>query len=153
MLFRSKWVWNGFVTPQTKYLYNREIKDYSHANKEKIDQYCGHLFISFTQEEAGFTELVSETIHTIRMNSVTYNMSKKLQKDRLLNSIRNNHIETIEADTEVKLMNKLHQIYSGTVILDNTQDPEYRIIDFSKVEYIKEKFARKKIAIYYKFKA
>ena len=148
-----KWVWNGFVTPQTKYLYNREIKDYSNANKKKIDEYCGHLFISFTQEEAGFTELISETIHTVRMSPVTYNVSKRLQKDKIVTSIKNNHIETIEADTEVKLMNKLHQIYSGTVILDNTQDPEYRIIDTSKVEYIKEKFARKKIAIYYKFKA
>lgn len=148
-----KWVWNGFVTPQTKYLYNREIKNYSNANKKKIDEYCGHLFISFTQEEAGFTELVSETIHTVRMNPVTYNMSKKLQKDRILTTVRDNKAETIEADTEVKLMNKLHQIYSGTVIIDDSMDREFSVFDRSKIHYIQDKFFGQKIAIYYKFKA
>jgi predicted helicase len=41
-------------------------------------------------------------------------------------------------------------VYSGTVIVD---EPERmaKVVDYSKVEYIKNKFAGLKIAIYYKF--
>lgn len=47
-------------------------------------------------------------------------------------------------------MTKLHQVYSGTVILDD--DSDY-MFDMSKAEYIRDHYQNKKIAIFYKFKA
>ena len=57
--------------------------------------------------------------------------------------------EVILGDTPVKLMSKLHQIYSGTVKFESGNT---MTLDTSKAEYIKEKFKGKKIGIFYKFK-
>lgn len=141
-----KWA-KEFVQVKIKYLYNREINDYSNANKEKIDQYTKHLFLSYTQSEAGFQQEVTEEVIKIRMKPQTYWLADKLKRSRV-------HIgkggEEIIADTEVKLMQKLHQVYSGTVI-DETG--EGIVFDRSKANFIKQHFAGKKIAIFYKFKA
>ena len=55
----------------------------------------------------------------------------------------------ILADTAVKLQQKLHQVYSGTVKLE---DGSSVILDTSKAEYIKERFKGQTIAIFYKYK-
>jgi hypothetical protein len=123
------------------------MRDYTYAKQEQIEAFTKHLFISFTQEEAGFKELVSETIHRVKMQPMTYDLIAKLKRDRVVTGITG----TIEADTEVKLLNKLHQLYSGSVILDDKEEPV--IIDQSKMEYILRYFKGKKIAIFYKFKA
>ena len=54
------------------------------------------------------------------------------------------------ADTGVKLMGKLHQIFSGTVL---TEDGDHIILDDTKAQFIKEHFKGKKIGIFYKFKS
>ena len=55
----------------------------------------------------------------------------------------------ILADTSVKLMSKLHQLYSGTV---KFEDGNSMVLDSFKAEYIFNKFKKNKIAIFYKFK-
>lgn len=136
-----------YVDIRKKYLYNREINDYSRANKEKIDNDTKHLFISYSQEEAGFTEAVIEEFVILKMKPGTYWLADKLRRDRV-------HIgkggEEIVADTEVKLMNKLHQVYSGTVI---AEDKTAMSFDDTKARYIAERWGRDKIAIFYKFTA
>jgi hypothetical protein len=142
----------AYVTPQNKYVFNRTIVDYSNADKSKIDAVCGHLFISYTQEQAGFKEDVVEKIHKIRMSDKTYQICKKLKSDKV---VRGADGYVILADTEVKMLNKLHQLYSGTCIVEHefTEEPKYTELDQSKVEYIFETFKGKKIAIFYKFKS
>lgn len=140
--------WAGeFVTVKKKYYYNREINDYSNADKEKIDGLTRHLFISYTQEEAGFEQPVKEEVLLVRMQPGTYKLADYLRKHKV-------HIgrdgQEILADTAVKLMGKLHQIYSGTVI-DEKKDGI--VFDRSKASFIKEYFAGKKIGIFYKFQA
>jgi SNF2 family DNA or RNA helicase len=142
-----KWA-TEFVDKKKRYFYNREITDYSKARQANIDNFCKHLFISCTQEEAGFIQNVQEHVLKVRMKDVTYNLADKMRKKRV--HIGSNG-EEIVADTEVKLMQKLHQIYSGTVIADNIQQPI--CFDTSKVEFIKQQFMGKKIAIFYKFRA
>ena len=56
----------------------------------------------------------------------------------------------ILADTPVKLMSKLHQIYSGTVKFESGNSV---VLDPTKAETIKKRFKGKKIGIFYKFKA
>ena len=57
--------------------------------------------------------------------------------------------ETILADTPVKLMMKLHQLYSGTIKFESGNST---IIDLSKARYIHDNFGDAKIGIFYKFK-
>ena len=67
--------------------------------------------VSFTQKEAGFKTEITEEILTVAMHESTHNMVKKLKKERVLQG----QIEVVLADTAVKLMSKIHQLYSGTV--------------------------------------
>lgn len=136
-----------YVTIKKRYFFNRQINDYSFADKDAIDKATHHLFISFTQSEAGFDVPVTEVIHHVNMKAATYNLIDRLKKDRVYTSAAGHEIL---ADTEVKLMNKMHQIYSGTVISEAGVGVAF---DDTKVRYIKKKFAGKKIAIFYKFRA
>jgi hypothetical protein len=54
------------------------------------------------------------------------------------------------ADTGVKEMSKIHQMYSGTVKFESGNT---KILDYTKGWFIKDKFKDSKIAIFYKFKA
>jgi hypothetical protein len=146
--YKNFYAWaREFVILKKKYLYNREINDYSNALKQKIDDQTKHLFISYSQEDAGFEQMVDEKFITIKMKPSTYWLAEKMKKDRV-------HIgkqgEEILADTEVKLMNKLHQIYSGSVI---AEDKTACVFDDSKANYIRDHYEGKKIAIFYKFQA
>jgi SNF2 family DNA or RNA helicase len=138
-----------YVTPKTRHFYSREVTDYSGAHEEPIRVKCGHLFISFTQEEAGFESVVEEEVLTVKMKPKTYDLVRRLKADRVLEA-KDRTTATIVADTEAKLMQKMHQLYSGTVIADH---PERRgfVLDYSKVDFIRKRFAGKKIAIFHKF--
>ena len=102
-------------------------------------------FIRFTQKEAGFETSVNENILYCDMLDITYNVAKQLKKDKVVQGV----FETILADTGVKEMSKLHQIYSGTVKFESGKSA---ILDHSKGFFIKDKFDGEKIAIFYKFK-
>ena len=57
--------------------------------------------------------------------------------------------EIILGDTPVKLMMKLHQLYSGTIKFESGNST---VIDHSKAQYIYDNFCTQKIGIFYKFK-
>ena len=101
--------------------------------------------IRYSQKEAGFVVQTQEKILEVQMKPETYNLATRLKKDLVVQGKE----EVILADTPVKLMQKLHQIYSGTIIFESGNS---MIVDNSKAEFIKRKFKNKKIAIFYKFK-
>ena len=113
--------------------------------KETILDVMKPYTISYTQSEAGFTTEVIEDILYVDMKPSTYNMCKRLQKDLVIEGKE----EVILADTPVKLMMKLHQMYSGTIKFESGNS---MIIDDSKAQFIKEQFEGCKIGIFYKFK-
>jgi len=121
-----------------------KVNDYSNCNYDKIKPIMDSYFITYTQKEAGFTSEVNENILRVKMSDYTYNLINRLKKDKLVQG--NN--ELILADTAVKLMSKVHQLYSGTVKFESGNT---MTIDNSKAVYIKGKF-KDKIAIFYKFK-
>jgi hypothetical protein len=100
--------------------------------------------ISYTQKQAGFESQIEEEILTVRVN--TGDLCKQLKKDLVVEM----DDEVILADTGVKLMSKLHQMYSGTVKFESGNSI---VLDTSKAEFIKWKFDGQKIGIFYKFKA
>jgi hypothetical protein len=147
-----KWA-KEFVFVKKKYFFNREVNDYSFANKQKVDQYIQHLFISYTQEAAGFSQEIEEQVIKIKMQPGTYKLADWLIKNRVYEGKQDKDDPTkqppvVLADTAVKLQTKLHQIYSGTV---KFEDGNSHCFDHTKAQYIKEHFKGKKIAIFYKF--
>ena len=80
------------------------------------------------------------------MDEVTYKLTERLRKDLVIQGKE----DLIMADTAVKLMNKLHQLYSGTIKFESGKS---KVIDYTKAQFIFEKFEGKKIGIFYKFKA
>jgi len=140
-----KWAQN-YVNISKKYVsHGNQVNDYSNANIHLINQKISSYVLRFTQKEAGFITSVDENILKVKMKPITYNLVKKLERDLVFEG-KNGGI--ILADTPVKLMQKVHQIYSGTVKLE---DGSAKILDDSKAQFIKNRFDTK-IAIFYKFK-
>lgn len=140
-----KWAYE-YVNIKKKYLGYAEVNDYTDANKNLINEKIKHLFITFTQEQSGFTSKVNEYIINVQMSDQTYWLFNKLKKDLVV--IGKNG--TVTADTGAKLMQKLHQIGSGTIKID---DGSVCVFDDTKCKVIEEQFKGQKLAIFYKFKA
>ncbi len=139
-----KWA-KDFVNVKQKHLGFGIINDYSQAKIDILKPIIDKYFIRYTQKDAGFETSVNENILYCNMLESTYNIAKSLKKDKVVKGI----FEAILADTAVKEMSKLHQIYSGTVKFESGKS---MIIDHSKGFFIKDKFEGQKIAIFYKFK-
>ena len=101
--------------------------------------------ISYSQKEAGFKTKTNEEVLKVKMNTITYMVIDKLKKDLVVEG--KDHV--ILADTSVKLMSKLHQLFSGTV---KFEEGGSMVLDYAKAEYIYFKFRNQKIGIFYKFK-
>jgi len=140
-----KWA-NDFVNKKVKHLGHGTVNDYSDAFKDKIDTFIEKYMITFTQSQAGFSTNVIENVLTVEMKPSTYSLCNRLKKDLVIEGSD----EIILADTGVKLMQKLHQMYSGTVKFESGNS---QVLDDSKTQFIRDKFKNNKIAIFYKFKA
>ena len=121
------------------------INDYS-GGRQSINDLMSKHMISYTQSQAGFESEIEEEILKVPMRVNTYDMCSQLKKDLVIEL----DDEVILADTGVKLMSKLHQMYSGTVKFESGNS---EVLDTSKAEFIKWKFGGQKIGIFYKFKA
>jgi hypothetical protein len=121
------------------------VNDYSKGNELKIMAAIAPYVITFTQQQAGFSTEVEEEILHIAMSDKIKMIVKKLEKDLVVEG----KDEVILADTPVKLMQKLHQLWSGTVKFESGNS---MVIDTTKAEFIKSQFATSKIGIFYKFK-
>lgn len=137
---------NDFGIKGIVYTSYGEAIDYKNVPYDKIKTYFEHLVLTYTQKEAGFKSEIKEHFITVEMKESTYNVIKRLKKDLVIIS----GDREVLADTGVKLMSKLHQMYSGTV---KTEKGEGIVFDTSKAEKISQLFKGKKIAIFYKFVA
>jgi hypothetical protein len=136
-----------YVDVKDRHLGYAVVKDYSNAKYNLIKPIIDKYIVTFTQKQAGFETSVNEHVLKVDMLPMTYAIAKHLQKNKF---VKSKDGKMIMADTAVKEMQKLHQIYSGTVILE---DGSTRVFDLSKAKFIKEKFKGKKLGIFYKFKA
>lgn len=121
------------------------VNDYSKGDEIKIMAAIFPYVITFTQQQAGFSTEIEEEILYVDMSEKTKLIVKKLEKDLVVEG----KDEVILADTPVKLMQKLHQLWSGTVKFESGNS---MVIDTTKAEFVKNKFNEKKIGIFYKFK-
>lgn len=135
---------DDYVNVTSRPINGMNIKDYSKGS-EDIIKAMAPFTINFTQKEAGFTTSTTETVLEVEMQQKTYEIAKKLQKDLVVQG----KDEVILADTPVKLMMKLHQIFSGTIKFESGNA---MILDTSKAEFIASRFEGKRLGVFYKFK-
>lgn len=133
-----------YVIPKLIYTAYGQSNDYSNAKNDLISKRIEKVLHKFTQEEAGFENIIVKKNIFIDMKPITYKLINKLKKDKVIQGKN----ETILADSGVKLISKQHQLGSGTIIFDSGNTG---IIDNSKAIYIKENF-NGKLAIFYYFK-
>jgi hypothetical protein len=135
---------SAYVNITEKKINGLFIRDYSKGLQSILDKMKPYT-INYTQLEAGFKVKTSEHVMHVELKDSTYKIIDKLKKDLVVEGKE----EVILADTSVKLMMKLHQLYSGTIKFESGNS---MVLDLSKAEFIKEKFKGKKIGIFYKFK-
>lgn len=121
------------------------INEYDKGIEQKIMSAVSEYMITFQQKQAGFSTEIEEEILHIAMSDTTKNIIKKLERDLVVEG----KDEVILADTPVKLMQKIHQLCSGTVKFESGNS---MVIDTTKAEFIKSKFDTLKIGVFYKFK-
>jgi len=135
-----------YVDVKEKRLGYAVIKDYSQAKESLIKRVIQNYLLTFTQAQAGFTTSVNEMILECEMQPITNLIINKLKKNLV---VKNTDGQVILGDTGVKLMQKIHQLSSGTC---KFEDGTSKVIDYSKAEFTLEKFKGVKIAIFYVFK-
>jgi hypothetical protein len=144
--FKNFYAWHkDYGVPAKKYVFNREIADYSKVKQERIQTDTAHLFLTYTQEEAGFEGLVEEKILYVPMSEKIKWAINKVTKEKIF---KTKDGQVVLADTAVKEMQKVHQICSGSV---KTEDGNAVMFDDTKANFIKERFKGQKIAIFYKY--
>ncbi len=121
------------------------IRDYSNGLPTIMDKMKPYI-IAYSQKEAGFKVNTTEKVLEVEMENTTYRLAKDLKKHLVIEGKR----EVILADTPVKLMMKLHQLYSGTIKFESGNA---EVLDYSKARFIRSQFKDVKVGIFYKFKA
>lgn len=133
-----------FVNVKTKMINGLMMNDYSDGIYTILEE-MEPFMINYTQAEAGFIAKTTEEIFEVELKESTYKLIKKFTKDLVVQGKE----EVILGDTPVKLMMKLHQLYSGTIKFESGNS---MVLDTSKAEFIKETWEGCQIAIFYKFK-
>ena len=133
-----------YVDVRQRKINSMMINDYSRGLETIVDKMNPYT-IRFTQKEAGFENDIIEEVLEVDMSELTYSLTSKLKKDLVVEG----NEDVILADTPVKLMMKLHQMYSGTVKFESGNS---MILDLNKAQFIYDNFCLSKVGIFYKFK-
>ena len=136
-----KWA-KTYVNVKQKQLGYAIVNDYSEAKIDLIDAVIQPYILKFTQEESGFESKVNE--HVIYYPTLCRNLIDRLEKDLIIEGKEN----VILADTGAKLMQKVHQLESGTIKFECGKS---MILNTCKAEFIRDYFEGKKLAILYYF--
>lgn len=131
------------VDVKTRMINSMKSNDYSRG-KDSIIEMMKPMTISFSQKQAGFSSEIEEEVLYVDVNDVVRNTVKRLRSDKVVEG----KSEVILGDTPAKMMIKIHQLCSGTIKFESGNS---MILDYSKAEFIEERFRDHKIAIFYKF--
>lgn len=129
------------------FLYGQRVRKYDRAKQEKIEKVIRDYFVTFTRAQAGFSVVsAKEFVHRIRISPYIHEIALRIAKSGFVEI----GDDIVIADTSAKKMWKLHQLYSGTIILD---DGRRKILDISKAKYIWKRFSDRAFVVYYKYRA
>ena len=136
-----------YVNVTQQMFHSMPSNNYDDGKPEILDRMKPYM-ISYTQKEAGFKSKIQEHVLKVQMSELTYKFVKEMSEHGLIEGKKTK--EVILGDTGVKKMSKIHQLFSGTVKLENGKR---MVTDLSKAKFIRTEFKNQKIGIFYKFKA
>ena len=136
-----------YVNVTQQMFHSMPSNNYDDGKPEILDRMKPYM-ISYTQKEAGFKSKIQEHVLKVQMSELTYRFVKEMREHGVIEGKKTK--EVILGDTGVKKMSKIHQLFSGTVKLENGKR---MITDLSKAKFIRTEFKNQKIGIFYKFKA
>lgn len=144
-----KWS-KDFVTVTEKRIGTHTVKDYSDAKQSKIEAIIAPYTVSMTQQDAGFTTSIKEHILKVYTPVGIHNLVKRLLNEKAIEGKKG----YIMGEMPAKLQSKVHQIYNGSVILeDHNGNSIPHIFSTFKADFIEEHFRGKKIAIMYYYQS
>ena len=133
-----------YVNVKQRKINGMMINDYSDGYQTIIDAMVPYT-IRFSQKDAGFLVKTNETVITVPLDDKVKKMADLLKKTLVVQGKE----EVILGDTPVKLMSKLHQLYSGTIKFESGNS---MVLTTTKADYIADNFSDKRVGIFYKFK-
>ena len=136
-----------YVNVTQQMFHSMPSNNYDDGKPEILDRMKPYM-ISYTQKEAGFKSKIQEHVLKVQMSELTYKFVKEMREHGVIEGKKTK--EVILGDTGVKKMSKIHQLFSGTVKLENGKR---MVTDLSKAKFILTQFKNQKIGIFYKFKA
>jgi hypothetical protein len=144
--YRNFYKWSAdYVNVKQKKINSFTINDYSAGIEDKIMGDISKYMLTYTQEQAGFQSKIDEEVLYCKMLPKTYDIANRLLKDLVVEG----KDEVILGDTPAKLLQKIHQLYSGTIKFESGNS---MVLDTTKAEFIRSRFATSKIGIFYVFK-
>lgn len=145
---------DDFVDKYEIQINGMDITQYDRCDGRKLWPHIKHLFVTYSQKQAGFKSEVVEKFLRVPMSKDAVDIFRRLKRDRIFIAPNG---QAAVCNGGAQMMNKLWQISSGTLIFDETVegkiDPDGVVIDTSKASFIREFFFGRKIVIFYKFKA
>lgn len=113
----SKWTnaYRWFATfgvPATQWLYQKEVPVYTDTNKDLIETYTKHLFITATRQELNFDHEPLDNIHYVELNESTKTVYNMLLKHKVIEL--NSHM--LVCDVPARLRTSLHMLEGGVMI-------------------------------------
>jgi hypothetical protein len=140
-----KWA-KKFVDIKTKELQHARVNDYSAARWEDIKPIVKPIFISVSQEKAGFRGEAIDIMANVSMPDDLKNIIKALKKNKLYKTPE----LTLVPNGAAGIRQKIHQIGSGTVV---TNEGVGVVLSDYKARFIKDTFTEGRLAILYVYTA
>jgi hypothetical protein len=139
-----------FVNITQKVLPQGTINDYTKADYSKIEPLISPFTLSFTQKDANFLVTLHEHFCEVPMASICKTIADRLMSDGVVQG----KTGTISAENPAALLQKVHQIHSGSIILDEVEgEPRQSVmLSDAKARYIAETWPTEKLVIFYVFK-
>lgn len=150
-----KWAGNSlkpnFVDVRQRVLPQGTINDYSRADIAKIEPLIQPHVLTFTQAQAGFVVTLNEFFHSVEMPQICKTISDRL----MATGVVQGKTGTISADNAAALKQKIHQVQSGTILLDEDEHGTKQrvVLSPAKAQYIQDTWPDTKLVIFYMFKA
>ena len=121
------------------------VNQYDKAKNELILSVCDKYFVRCNQQDAGFIQSeIQEEIKYVDTNPKIKKLVELLIKNKYYQFADGSEIV---CENAAILQQKIHQIYSGTIKVND----DYKILDRSKAEFIKKEYPFQRIVIFYKF--
>jgi hypothetical protein len=145
-----QWTKN-YVNVRQRVLPQGTINDYTDGIEEKIMPMIEPYTLRFTQEQAGFIVQLHEHFCYVPMPRKLKDIAECLMRDAVVEG----RTGTISAENAAALQQKVHQLHSGTILLDEVPDEKRQalVLSDAKARFIADNWPTEKLVIFYQFKA